>query len=197
MAARDPTGIYDFNTGELSEAYKRAVENALPTGVEPSEKFWIDLAEVVAGFFISEQNRASRRPPRAEIERFKRIVELATSPGKQHAELATIKSLAEAQLAAYQAIQRDFSRKKNAYNDGLYIQVLDLWCRGLGQMLGVSSVEKKVPGPLIKFFSACVNPLLAKPLTGNGIADIVDREKRRREKHKIWREKIRHGKDQP
>jgi hypothetical protein len=181
---------------ELSEAYKAAVTAALPSGVEPLDVFWRELAAVAAGYIISQQNRGRRRSPAAAIEYWQSVAKAATeSDGKKDRALAAVKNLAEAQIAAYQAIKGDFSRKKNAHREGLYIGILDLWCRGLGQRLGVSGVDKPQPGPLIKFFSACVNPLLSKPLTGNGIAQIVDREKRRYEKHMIWREKIRRDVD--
>lgn len=67
--------------------------------------------------------------------------------------------------------------------------ILDLWCKGLGQELSViSSADGEVSGPLVKFFAACVNPLLPKPLTAGGIATIVDREKARGKRLQVWRD---------
>jgi hypothetical protein len=190
--AIDPIAVYDPDTceGVLAEDYKRAIRDAIPRGVEPTEAFWRELTDIVSKFRIAQKCRATRRPPVAEIKRWQKIARLATTEGRQNASLAAVKNLAEAQLAAYHLVKGDFSRKKNPNNEALYIWVLeDLWCRSLGQELGVSSVKKEVPGPLIRFFGACVNPLLAKPLTANAIVTIRDRVKDRREQHKQLREK--------
>lgn len=84
-------------------------------------------------------------------------------------------------MNAYLAFKGDFSRKYNRNNEVLYSWILgELWCDGLGRELGIS--VNNVPGPLIRFFSACVNPLLTKPLTTNAIITIRNRVRDRREK---------------
>jgi hypothetical protein len=196
VAARKPKSphainlptVYDANTHRLTEDYKRAVKEALPTGVNPPNNFWRDLTMMVIAYLASEQNRASRRPPAGEIKRWEKIAKAAAMEGRPHAALAVVKRIAESQLAAYQALP-DFSRKKNPYREGLYIMIFDLWCRGLGQNLGVSGEGNPVPGPLLKFFGACVNPLLPKPLKPTGISSARDRENNRRERHAITRDK--------
>jgi hypothetical protein len=191
--AIDPIAVYDPETCEcvLAEDYKRAIREAIPPGIEPLDAFWRELTDIISKFFIMQKCRAARRPPADEIKRWEKIARLATTEGQQNTTQTAVKDLAEARLAALRTIQWDFSRKKNPNNEALYSWILeDLWCRGLGQELGVSSVNKEVPGPLIKFFAACVNPLLAKPLTANAIVTIRDRVRDRREKNRKWREKL-------
>jgi hypothetical protein len=189
----DPIAVYDPDTCEcvLADDYKRAIKDAMPRGVEPSDGFWRELTDIVSKFRIAQKCRATRRPPAAEIQRWQKIARLATTEGQRNAALAAVKKIAEAQLATYQVVRGDFSRKKNPNNEALYFWILeDLWCRGLGQELGVSSVRKERPGPLIRFFAACVNPLLTKPLTANAIVTVRDRVLDRREKQRKAREKL-------
>lgn len=179
----DPIEAYSPETGEcvLSEPYKSGIMACLPRGAKATEAFWCELADMVSTFLIMEKCHAARRSPAPEIRRWQRIAKLATEVIQNHAS-AHIKILVEGQLKAYRAFQGDFSRKKNRNNEVLYKSILeDLWCTSLGQELGVS-VNNNVPGPLIKFFSACVNPLLTKPLTTTGIVAIRDRVRERREK---------------
>jgi hypothetical protein len=188
-----PLSAYDPDTCEcvLSDDYKRAIKEAMPRGIEPTDVFWRELTDIISKFHIGQKWRAVRRPPSAEIKRWQKIEKLATTEGRQNTTLAAVKSLAESQLATLRLIEGDFSRKKNPINEALYTWIIeDLWCRGLGQELGVSSVNKEVPGPLIKFFAACVNPLLPKPVTANAIVTIRNRARDRREKQSKTREKL-------
>jgi hypothetical protein len=191
--AIDPIAVYDPETCEcvLAEDYKRAIREAIPPGIEPLDAFWRELTDVISKFFIMQKCRAVRPPPAAEIKRWETIARLATTEGHQNTTRTAVKDLAEARLAALRTIQWDFSRKKNPNNEALYFWILeDLWCRGLGQELGVSSVKKEMPGPLIRFFAACVNPLLTEPLTAHAIVSIRNRVRDRREKHGKTHEKL-------
>jgi hypothetical protein len=189
----DPIAVYDPDTCEcvLADDYKRAIREAIPPGIEPLDEFWRELTDIVSKFFIMQKCRAVQRPPAAEIKRWEKIARLATTEGHQKTTETAVKDLVEAQLAALRTIQGDFSRKKNPNNEALYFWILeDLWCRGLGQELAVSSVKKEMPGPLIRFFAACVNPLLTKPLTANAIVTVRDRVRAKREKQRKTREKL-------
>jgi hypothetical protein len=165
----------DIYASELSANFRAAVAAALPRGAEPSDDFWHELAAVVAAYVISQRNRTNRGPTVGEIERFKRIVKLATTPGKQHAELALIRILAEKQLAAHQEVREDFRRKQNMHNEALYFGILSLWNRELKRELGISRPR----GPLVRFFNPCVVPPLGKPYTPSGVASIASRYKAR------------------
>jgi hypothetical protein len=190
-----PLAAYDAETCEcvLSEDYKREIQDAIP-GICPLDAFWGELADIVSKFKIMEKCRAARRSPAAEIrhKRCQKIAKLATLDGEPTEPLATIKNLAEEYLAAHQIMVKDFrGHEKDPNHEALYMWVIeDLWCRALGKELGVSSVGKKVPGPLIRFFTACVNPLLSKPLTANGIVSIHDRAKARRKRLEILNRKL-------
>lgn len=77
--AIDPIKMYNPETGDcmLAEDYKRTVRKAFPRGTEPTEVFWLALADMVSKFRIMQKCRAMRRPPAAEIKRWKRIARLA------------------------------------------------------------------------------------------------------------------------
>jgi hypothetical protein len=186
----NPFAVYNEETCEcvLWEEYKRAIQEAMPPEIEPPDLFWAVLTDIVSKFQIMEKCRIARRMPAAETKRKRcqKIAELATMDGEPTEPLATIKILAEQYLADHRTMVRDFrGNEQDPNREALYMWVLeDLWCRALGQQLGVSLyVDKKRPGPLIKFFAACVNPLLPKPLTANGIVSIHLRAKARRKQH--------------
>jgi hypothetical protein len=159
--------IKDIRDSKLSDDYQRAVAAVLPPNMSPLEAFWRELAAVVAGYLISQQNPAGRRSPVHEIERWQKIAELAATEGKQNTALTAAKNLAEAQIAAHQVIKDNFNRKKNMYNEALYIGILDLWHRGLGQKLSSS-----LAGPLSRFFSACV-----KRRDKHGLSPCVEKDR--------------------
>jgi hypothetical protein len=188
----DPISVYDPETCEcvLAEWYKQSIQDVIPQGIEPLEAFWLELTDMVSKFQIMKKCHAARRSPATEIKLWQRIAKLATEVIPTAAS-ARVKDLAENQIRAHRAFQDDFTRKKNRNNEVLYIWILeDLWCRALGQGLSVSVNNKMPTGPLIRFFSTCVNPLLSEPLTAHAIVTIRDRMRVRREKHKTAREKL-------
>jgi hypothetical protein len=179
----DPIARYDPESGKciLAGWYKQSISDVIPQGIKPTAAFWLLLTDIISKFLLMKKCRAARRSPAAEIKRWQRMAKLATEV-IETATAVRVKSLADNQLQALRAFQGDFSRKYNRNNEVLYIWILeDLWCGRLGQELGVS-INNDVPGPLIKFFSACVNPLLNKPLTPGAIVSIRDRVRGRREK---------------
>ena len=164
--------VDDIYGSVLSADYRAGVAAALPRGVVASDDFWLELSAVVAGYVISRRNRESRPAAAREIERFERIIGMATTPGEQPAELALIKTLAESQLAAHQVVSAGFQRKQNMHIEGFCFGILSLWTRELGQKPGVS----RPGGPLVRFFNACATPLLGKPYSASGVASIVIRQ---------------------
>jgi hypothetical protein len=181
----DPFAFYDPETCEcvLAEWYKQSIRAAIPAGREPTELFWLVATDIASKFRIMEKCRAARRSSAADIKRWQRIARLA--PGS-----AEVRTLADIQISGRLAFQGDFNRKYNRNNDLLYIWILEeLWCRGLGQKLAISLNKNATPGPLIKFFLACVNPLINKPLTANAVVSII--RKRREERRKVREKNVR------
>ena len=186
---------FDANTHEIAADYQRDVAAALPPGVNPSEEFWRELAAAVAGYLTLSRNR-KRRPPKHELERWRKITALINELGKElrdtrlaklgETALQPIRDLAEAHVAGYQSINAGF-HGRDPHRQFLYGAVLDLWCRHLGQKLGYTK-----DGPPVRFFTACVSPILGDDTpTTHGIATIVNREKARRRAYIINREKAR------
>jgi len=189
--AINPFAVYDEETceGVLSEGYKREIREAIPSEICPLDSFWCELADIVSKFHIMEKCHANQRRAVDEIKRWQKIAKLLAG-AKPTDNVQGMVEIAEGKLIAYRLVVGDFEGTKNPNHEALYMWVIeDLWCQGLGQRLGVSSVGKKVPGPLIKFFAACVNPLLSKPLTATGIVTIHDRAKARRKLIQNWRAK--------
>jgi hypothetical protein len=179
----DPFAFYDPETCEciLAEWYKQAIRAVFPEGSEPTELFWLTWTDMASKFPILKKCRAARRSPGVEIKRWQRIMKLVKE-GVQDATSEQIIYLVERKITSHLAFRGDFSRKYNRNNELLYIWVLeDLWCRGLGQELAISLNEGALPGPLIRFFLACVNPLLDKPLTAHA-ADKIARKQRGQQK---------------
>jgi hypothetical protein len=178
-----PFEVYDAETckGVLSESYKRAIRNAIPSGIEPPDAFWDALTDIVSKFRILEKCHANQRRAVDEIKRWQKIARLLAG-AKPTDDVQDMVKIAKGKLAAYRSVVGDFKGTKNPNREALYMWVLeDLWCGSLGQQLGVSLyADKKRPGPLIKFFATCVNPLLPKPLADNSIVSIDRRAKARR-----------------
>jgi hypothetical protein len=185
----------------LTDQYRQTVAAALPRGVEPPEEFWRDLETAVACFLSLQENR-TRRPAKRELKRWRNIDRLvselsselrairqqtpwnATDPLWANRVLSALweaKVRAEAGMIAHETIGGAFRGRTNPHLAYLYGAVCDLWRYHLGQRLAYSRTKNGEPrGPLIRFFAACVGPVLgdAAP-TANGVGSIIDRERRR------------------
>lgn len=196
----DPASVIDLNSRELEPSYRRAIAAALPAGLEPSDEFWAELADAVAGYFILSENRTRRQSAR-ELERFRKIVVLIDELGKElravrsdqtalslRAEVSgraltalwPVRDYAAAYIEGHRSMNPAFRGRGNPHREFLYGAVLDLWQRQ-GQRVRYSRAETNAGmprGPLIRFFVACVGPILGgdtpKP---SGIATILDRAK--------------------
>jgi hypothetical protein len=178
-----PIAMYDPETGDctLAEGYMQGIRGAIPKAKVATDAFWLDLTDMVSKLQIMKRHRAARPSRDAEIKYWERILKLATK-AMLTTSATQVMNIAEARLRALRAFPGGFSRKINPNNEALYYWVLEeLWCKHLGQQLGVSTNYNKVPGPLVRFFSACVNPLFSKPLTPSAIVSIRDRVRKRRE----------------
>lgn len=205
MTTIDPAAIFDGNTRQFEKNYKATVAAALPADICPTDEFWRELAAVVEGYFIMTERR-THRPPKRELKYWQRITDLVDELDRElralHRQplwversaralqaLHSVKDLAEAHSAGAEALSGKIRNPKkghsnpwkgrsNPHRKFLYGAVLDLW-RGLDQELRYSRKEKPA-GPLIRFFTACVGPILGDKMpTAYGIAAIIDSEKAR------------------
>lgn len=196
-----PTRQAPLDDNGLTDQYRRGIVAALPPGIELPKLFWLDLEEAVAAFIALQQHRLTR-PPQRELKRWQNIDRLVSElgdelrairrqtpwnasdslwPNRALTALWSVKLKAEAGVIGYEMISRTFHGRKNPHHDFLYGAVCDLWRWHLGQRLAYSRGDKGIPrGPLIRFFAACVGPVLGDAaLTEYGIASVIDREKRR------------------
>jgi hypothetical protein len=74
-----------------------------------------------------------------------------------------------------------FRARSNPQRQRFYTDILHLWQAHLGQPLTYArDKDGKPSGPLIRFFTACVGPILGDAAPAlEGIAAIIERERRR------------------
>jgi hypothetical protein len=89
---------------------------------------------------------------------------------------------------AYHAIWRAFRGTQDPHREFLYWGVLRVWTDRLGRELKYSMSRRGKPGgPLVRFFTACVAPVLGVDETPQaGIADIIDRESESRRRTNLF-----------
>ena len=89
---------------------------------------------------------------------------------------------------AYHAIWRAFRGTQDPHREFLYWGVLRVWTDRLGRELKYSMSRRGKPGgPLVRFFTACVAPVLGVDETPQaGIADIIDRERESRRRTNLF-----------
>jgi hypothetical protein len=79
---------------------------------------------------------------------------------------------------------RAFRGTQDPYREALYSGVLRVWTEVLNGQLQYSRNPQGEPtGPLVRFLTACVEPILGDETPRAGVADIIDRERNRRAKH--------------
>jgi hypothetical protein len=78
---------------------------------------------------------------------------------------------------------RAFRGRKNPYREFLYRDVLRVWTRRLKRRLENYWVSEQgeLRGPLVKFFIACIEPVLGAKTPRAGIVDIIERERKRQQ----------------
>ena len=201
MKRRQPVNVEAVHdTGGLTEPYKRAVAAALPRGVDAPEEFWRDLETAVAIFFVLQQRRADM-PPKRERMRWQRIEKLTDAlarevraikpmvlwshddplwPNRGLRALWDLKYRAETSRIGYEMLSAAHKGRRNPHRAHLYAAICDLWTIHLGQELRYSMQGGVPSGPLIRFFTACIKPVLgAEAPTAHTIASVIDREKHR------------------
>jgi hypothetical protein len=96
-------------------------------------------------------------------------------PNRVLHELVVIIDKAEVAFA-YQDTFRAFRGTKNPHREFLYSSVLNVWTARLGGALKYGRSRKGTPtGPLVRFFIACIEPVLKAETPRAGVADIIDR----------------------
>jgi hypothetical protein len=172
------------------------------------EGFWRGFELAIAVFEVMHERRTNRPPRRERdrwqrIE--KKIYALADeiwklkkeTPWREEGDLLqptldALDALWKFQLHAEAwRIANEMMTRRAIDSEVLYHSILDLWCApfpdrkpldqqiDLGQPLQYSRSKRRPPyGPLIRFFSACVGPVLgdAAP-SAEGIAKIIDRHR--------------------
>jgi hypothetical protein len=81
---------------------------------------------------------------------------------------------------------RAFRGTQDPNRERLYSGVLRVWREDLnGQLQYSRNRQGKPTGPLVRFLTACVEPILGEETPRAGVADIIDRERNRRAKHSV------------
>ena len=179
LAPIDASKVLDGGR-QLVETYREAVAAAIPAGAEVSELFWCELQARIS-LFLQMHDRRLRVPlSRRRWERIDQLTqELAAEmrilrrttpwayydplwPNRALKGLWEIAAKCEAYLAYHRVKAEAFSRGYDPHQY-LYQSVPDLWS-SLGQWVGYSTdVDTgRRGGPLVRFFRACVEPLLGE-----------------------------------
>jgi hypothetical protein len=177
LAPIDAAKVFDPG-GALVETYQEAVAAAIPASVEIPETFWDELRTRFGLFLQIHERRLRASPSRQRWERIAPLVEELASemrsfrrttpwsyydplwPNRALAGLWEIKVKCDAHLAYYRIVAEAFSRGRDPHREYLYQSVLDLW-GGLRRQIGYSSGASR-SGPLLRFFRACLEPLLGE-----------------------------------
>jgi hypothetical protein len=167
--------------GGLTEEHRRAIAAVIPAGVAVTPEFWTELEEILVGFQRMHVRRA-RYDVKAERSRWQRLKEDVAALAPQLGEKLVLEL--ERKIGAYAAYHdtwRAFSGTRNPHRTFLYWGVLRVWTDHLGGELRYSrATDGRTSGPLVRFFTACVEPILGVEWPKGGIADIVNRERKAR-----------------
>jgi hypothetical protein len=161
----------------LRPSHRDAIAATLPREVPGA--FWDELEETVDAFLMFETRRLFK-PPLERRDRWLQIAALAKNEDDD-----ALRDYAEVRALAYAMIGAAFNRRSDPYRSCFLIgTVLDLWLRYIGDDLRVSRNRETsaLGGPLLRYVSACIEPVLGKtpPET---IKAIIAREKRRLARH--------------
>jgi hypothetical protein len=168
-------------TNELTDEHRAAILATIPAGVAVRPEFWARLTEIITGYYTFRTHRerylvkdARRRWKRLE----KSVAALAPQLGKDLVREFERKAKA---YAAYHDTWRAYRGTRNPDREFLYWGVLRAWTDHLGGELKYStSTDGLLTGPLVRFFIACVEPILGSDTPRPGIADIIDRAREAR-----------------
>jgi hypothetical protein len=182
----------------LTAEHRARIEAALPPGKVMSPEAWAELEECVVGYRIFKTRRLTypivkHRKYREHMDKAVATITLGLCrddmwPGDTTwwrpdalAAMSAIRRRVEA-LAAFHDMWSAFGRRQNPHREFLYWGVMRVWTDRLGGKLRYSNSPEGPSGPLVRFFVACVEPILRKQTPQAGIADIIDREREARAK---------------
>jgi hypothetical protein len=170
-------------TNVLTEAHRAAIAAAIPAGVTASPEFWHELEETIAGYRVFRARR-EHYDTDGERRKWRRLEKAVAALAPQLGEKLVLEFKRKAYAyAAWLDTAGAYRGTKNPDREFLYAGVLRGWTDHLGGKLQYST-SKKCPayGPLVRFFVACVKPILGDDTPTSGIADIVDRERKERDR---------------
>jgi hypothetical protein len=191
--------VFDDAADGLTTEHRAQIVVALPPGKAMSPEAWAELNEIVVGYHIFE----TRRTTYPIVEERKRCQQLGEAvdaaavelgwfrrntlwtdpdpmwPNRALAALWEVHRKVETR-AAFHGIWSFFGGRQNPHREFLYWGVMRVWTDRLSGELRYSNSPEGPSGPLIRFFVACVEPILGKQTPGAGIADIIEREREAR-----------------
>jgi hypothetical protein len=183
----------------LSEQYRRDIEAALPRGVTVSGDFWDKLWAILVHYDL-QRNRNSlatrakqwqrfekQLPQRRDLIAIRRTMPVRDPPPPWWIEL--LRAVEAARWSAsqhsqhYQKAAAGFHGRSNPPRQRLYRDILLLWRAHLKQPLRRSRTHAGKPGgPLIRFFTACVGPILGDTTPSvHGIRKIIEQARARQD----------------
>jgi hypothetical protein len=183
--------------GGLTDEHRASIEAALPDGVTMTEEAWADLTEIVDAYHLFKRRRTTY-PIAEERKRWKRLGDAADKTSAELRQLAAEKGSApwlDRALAALEEVSRKvearaafhftwsaFGRRQNPHREFLFGGIMRVWTDRLGGELHFSRPPRGgLPsGPLVRFLQACLEPVLGDDAPAEGIADIIERERRAR-----------------
>lgn len=180
----------------------RDIEATIPPGAKMTPKAWAKLDEILRGYHVwSERHARYDANQGKRWARFNKLVEALAEetriikrqvpwaepdPHWPDRLLSTLWVAHEKAVPRieYYTTRGAFSGTKNPYRAALDSGVLTVWTKQLRGELSytVSPEDGEVRGPLIDFMVACLTPVLGDAIPRRGLADIIQRERRRRER---------------
>jgi hypothetical protein len=165
----------------------------------------IELDEIIGTYYGVLSTRREDYPFAKERKRWRRIDKLTEQLAQQMRKLRretpwsdpdpllpnrVLAVLWEVHMRAQVRLEqldiRAFRGTQDPHRESLYSGVLRVWTEVLnGQLKYSRNWQGKPIGPLVRFLTACVEPILGEETPRAGIADIIDRERNRRAKHPV------------
>jgi hypothetical protein len=202
----------------LTDEHQQVILAAIPPHVTAKanwakleEKVWSDLDQIIAGYRMLNSRRRNY-PIAAKRRRYDRMADLTKKlaaelrierretpwsdpdplwPNRALAALWDVHNKVQVR-SAWHETWAAFRGTQNPYREFLYWGILRVWTDRLGGELKYSMSRKGKPvGPLVRFFTACVEPVLGPDETPRtGIADIIERERESRRRTNCFKQKL-------
>jgi hypothetical protein len=159
----------------LAPEHRAAIAAAAPPGSTISDADWIFLEEIFGGFLRMRRRRQSISFSE-ERTRWERIAKLM--PDYEPAMRERVEAYIE-----YFSTTQAFGRREDPHRDMLYGGVFRVWTNLGGQLKFSRSAKGETGGPLVRFFLACVGPILdAQTPKSSSIPQIIKAEREARQR---------------